>query len=83
MAPISLSAPSIFSTMKSTLVSQLEVILLQISTWKWDFDPVSMALMLVPVDTSPDTFRGVGIAEVPNVDGLGDDGWETKDFCII
>ena len=43
---------------------------------------VFYALLLRPAMRQEGCFRRVGIAEVPNVDGLGVDGWETKE-CII
>lgn len=43
---------------------------------------VFYALLLRPVMGQEGNFRRVGIAEVPDVDGLGVDSWETKE-CII
>lgn len=65
-----------------------DTVLLQISTWSWSKSYlVSMALLLRPVRPSPSgkpaSYRRVGIAEVPNVDGLAEDGWKQGDFCII
>ena len=40
------------------------------------------ALLLRPVVGQENLFRRVGIAEIPDVDGLGTDGWETK-VCVI
>lgn len=64
-----------------------DTMLLQISTWKRRFrsaTEIAMALLLLPVEAeSPETYCRVGVAEVPNVDGLAEDGWEVKDVCII
>ena len=43
---------------------------------------VFYALLLRPVVRQENLFRRVGIAEIPDVDGLGKDGWETK-VCVI
>jgi len=64
-----------------------KVIMLQISTWDWtghkqDTNHITMALILEPADDMGN-FRRVGIAEVPNYNGLADDGWEIADVTII
>jgi len=60
------------------------VTIFQISIWNWNDAIISLALLLLPVKDKPvDTYTRVGIAEVPNVDGLAEDGWVTKDVCII
>ncbi|CAD6587465.1 MAG: hypothetical protein ASARMPREDX12_002853 [Alectoria sarmentosa] len=41
------------------------------------------ALLLRPVVGQGDLFRRVGIAEIPDVDGLGVDGWESRDCTIV
>ena len=43
---------------------------------------VFYALLLRPVVGQVNLFRRVGIAEIPDVSGLGKDGWETK-VCVI
>lgn len=61
-------------------------LLFQISSWKWDQDrpEVTLALLLVKVGDQPiETYRRVGMAEVPNVDGLAEEGWEMRDIRII
>ena len=40
------------------------------------------ALLLRPVPGQENHFRRVGIAEIPDIDGLGKDGWEIK-VCVI
>jgi hypothetical protein len=61
-------------------------LLFQISSWKWDQDrpEVTLALLLVKVGDQPiETYRRVGMAKVPNVDGLAEEGWEMRDIRII
>jgi hypothetical protein len=61
-------------------------LLFQISSWKWDQNrpEVTLALLLVKVGDQPiETYRRVGMAEVPNVDGLAEEGWEMRDIRII
>lgn len=41
------------------------------------------ALLLRPANGQEDRFRRVGLAEVPDVDGLGTDGWEIKECVIV
>ena len=63
-----------------------DVLLFQISSWKWDQGrpEITLALLLVKVgDQTIETYRRVGIAEIPNVDGLAEEGWEMRDICII
>jgi hypothetical protein len=63
-----------------------DALLFQISSWKWDQDGPEVALALLPVkvgDQSIETYRRVGMAEVPNVDGLAEEGWEMRDILII
>lgn len=45
---------------------------------------VFYALLLRPVIGQEDRFRRVGIAEILDVDGLGVDGWESKNclYCL-
>ncbi|PMD35079.1 HET-domain-containing protein [Hyaloscypha variabilis F] len=61
------------------------VTMFQISSWIWNEDIViTMALLLVQVTDHPKkTYRRVGIAEVPNVDGLAEEGWDIQEVCII
>jgi hypothetical protein len=59
----------------------------RISTWNWAFlkedtNLITVALLLEPVDDLGN-FRRVGIAEVPNYNGLADGGWELSDVTII
>ncbi|KAE8442731.1 hypothetical protein EG329_002922 [Mollisiaceae sp. DMI_Dod_QoI] len=61
-----------------------DTFLLQISTWAEKGGVCSYALLLVLVDkNAPQCYRRVGVAEVPHVNGLEDEGWEVKDVCII
>lgn len=58
-------------------------ILLRVSTWDWSGNGrcmVSQALILIP---EGDTFRRVGIAEVPHMNGLEEQGWEWREFKIV
>lgn len=61
-----------------------KAIMLQISTWNWTGKTITLALLLIQVEEGPKgTYRRVGIAEVPNVEGLSDEGWEMKEVTII
>ncbi len=63
-----------------------KVMLFQISAWDWHKNcPLNIiALLLLQVDDkATETYRRVGMAEVPNVDGLVEEGLEMKDVCII
>jgi hypothetical protein len=68
--------------------SLADMVIFQISSWKWRSSGnalvVTLALLLFPVKgKSTDTYQRVGIAEVPNTDGLEREGWGVKDICII
>lgn len=68
--------------------SLTDMIIFQISSWKWPPSGnalvVTLALLLLPVEEKPTgTYQRVGIAEVPNTDGLEKEGWGVKDICII
>jgi len=67
--------------------SLADMIIFQISSWKWgsrNVRVITLALLLVPVkEKLTDTYQRVGIAEVPNTDGLAREGWGVKDICII
>lgn len=65
-----------------------DMVIFQISSRKWRSPGnalfVTLALLLFPVNgKSTDTYQRVGIAEVPNTDGLEREGWGVKDICII
>jgi hypothetical protein len=58
----------------------------QMSLWilNHDFLVITLALLLIQAnDKSIETYRRVGIAEVPIVDGLATKGREMKNVCII
>jgi len=59
--------------------------LLQIASWKrGEQMAASLALLLVPAEAeTSETYRRVGIAEIPHIHGLEEDKWETKNVCII
>ena len=63
-------------------VSLLQIARLSSSIHKTAW-PIYYALMLRPVDSEGVQFRRVGVAEVPDVDGLADEGWELKTVVII
>ncbi|KAH8591318.1 heterokaryon incompatibility protein-domain-containing protein [Bisporella sp. PMI_857] len=61
-------------------------LMFQISSWIWNRNAVAtaLALLLLPInDHSGNTYRRVGIVEVPIVDGLAEENWEIKDICIV
>ena len=64
----------------SPKITLKNAVLFQISTWIWHGASISLALSK---DKPVDTYTRVGIAEVPNIDGLAEGGWVTKDICII
>jgi hypothetical protein len=68
-----------------TIVNRKDVTFLQLAAFDWSKgqrDPVTLTLLLEPTDTIGN-YRRMGIAEVPNYNGLAEDGWEVKDVTII
>jgi hypothetical protein len=63
-----------------------KIMTFQISSWVWNegYPVITLALLPVQVTDEPtETYRRVGVAEVPNVDGIAGEGWEMKDIRII
>ncbi|KAF4629284.1 hypothetical protein G7Y89_g8865 [Cudoniella acicularis] len=63
-----------------------DVLLLQLSAYKSyrNGKTASLALLLsIDGKDGIETYRRIGIAEIPHIDGLADNGWEMKDVCII
>jgi hypothetical protein len=63
-----------------------KILIFQISSWAWNegYPIIILALLLIQVTDEPtETYRRVGVAEVPNFEGMADEGWEMKDIRII
>lgn len=65
-----------------------KTIMFQVSAWDWgsivSSRVIVLALLLLPVRDKPaDTYRRVGLVEVPNFEGLAEKGWITKEITII
>jgi hypothetical protein len=62
------------------------IMMFQMSSWVWRecYPVITLALLLVQVTDEPtETYRRVGVVEVPNLDRMAEEDWKMKDIRII